>query len=147
MNKKKAISTLLVLLQFIIIGLLLTYSSFKPVSTIAILFYSMSIALAAWAILTMTKSKLTIFPIPAKGAILITGGPYQYIRHPMYTAVLIGCMGLIVHHFTYVRFILFIALLIVLIVKLRWEEAMLSQKFEDYKVYMRTTKRLIPFLL
>jgi protein-S-isoprenylcysteine O-methyltransferase Ste14 len=95
---------------------------------------------------TMQKSKLRILPEPSPNATLITNGPYHFIRHPMYTAILFGSTGLVIHHFTLVRLVLIIALAIVLLIKLGWEEKMLSQKFEGYYEYMKHTKRILPFI-
>jgi protein-S-isoprenylcysteine O-methyltransferase Ste14 len=94
----------------------------------------------------MQKSKLRIMPEPSANATLVTHGPYRFIRHPMYSAILLGALGLLISYFTWVRLIMVISLAIVLISKLTWEEKMLSQKFEGYSSYCRDSKRLIPFL-
>ncbi len=96
--------------------------------------------------IAMQKSKLRILPEPSATATLITNGPYRFIRHPMYTAILLGSTGLLIHQFTLVRLVLIIALAIVLLIKLGWEEKMLSQKFEGYKNYMKQTQKLFPFI-
>lgn len=94
----------------------------------------------------MKKSKLRILPEPSADAVLITNGPYRFIRHPMYTAILLGCIGLLIDHFTFLRLIMMISLAIVLITKLLWEEKMLTETFEGYKNYMAHTYRLLPFI-
>jgi len=109
-------------------------------------FIILSILLVFWAIATMKKSKLSILPEPALHATLITNGPYRFIRHPMYTAILLGSVGLLIHQFTWLRLAIVIALAIVLVVKLTWEERMLLQKFETYRDYMQRSKRLLPFI-
>lgn len=139
-------SILLVGLQFLFIFLLLFGSSFNNLSALVYTFIIPSAALVLWAIASMRKSKLRIFPEPSANATLVTGGPYRFIRHPMYTAVLLGCCGLLANHFTWVRFAMTVGLFIVLIIKLSWEEEMLAQKFDGYRDYMKNTLRLIPFL-
>ena len=94
----------------------------------------------------MQKSKLSILPEPSANATLITKGPYRFIRHPMYTAILLGSLGLVINQFTWLRLAIVIALAIVLLIKLNWEEKMLSQKFDAYKEYMKHSKRLVPFI-
>lgn len=94
----------------------------------------------------MQKSKWRIMPEPSANATLVTQGPYHYIRHPMYSAIILGAVGLLISYFTWVRLIMVILLAIVLISKLTWEEKMLIQKFEGYSSYCRGSKRLIPFL-
>lgn len=94
----------------------------------------------------MQKSKLRILPEPSANAILITKGPYRFIRHPMYTAILLGSIGLLINYFTWLRLAIAVALAIVLLIKLNWEEKMLSQKFDEYKEYMKHTRRILPLL-
>ena len=139
-------SILLVVLQFVFILLLLSGSTLKNIPALSYTFIILSILLVFWAIATMKKSKLRILPEPSPHATLITIGPYRFIRHPMYTAILMGSVGLLIHQFTWLRLSILIALAIVLVGKLTWEERMLLQKFEAYRDYMRRSKRLLPFI-
>lgn len=139
-------SIFLVALQFLFIFLLLLGSPLTNISLVGYAFFSLSIFLVLWAIVTMKKSKLRILPQPSANATLVTNGPYRFIRHPMYTAILLGSVGLMFHHFTLLRLAMLIALTIVLRIKLNWEEKMLAQKFDGYKQYTIHTYRLIPFV-
>ena len=140
-------SIFLVSLQFLFILLLVFGISLKNISLSTITFMGLSATLMFWAIIAMQKSKLSILPEPTANAILITNGPYRFIRHPMYTAILLGSTGILTQQFTWLRLAIFIALVITLLVKLSWEEKMLSQKFEAYKNYMKQTKRIMPFII
>ncbi len=140
-------SILLVSLQFLFILLLLSGISLKNISLSTIIFMLLSAALMFWAIIAMKKSKLSILPEPAANATLITEGPYRFIRHPMYTAILLGSTGILIQQFTWLRLAILIALSITLYVKISWEEKMLSQKFDGYKNYMKQTKRIMPFII
>ena len=75
----------------------------------------------------MQKSKLRILPDPSVTTTLITHGPYRYIRHAMYPAIILGAVGLSVSYFAWVRLIMVISLVIALTSKLTWEEKMLQQ--------------------
>jgi len=143
-NRLKSI--LLVGLQFLFLFILLLDSPLNNIPASAYTFIILSILLVFWAIATMQKSKLRILPEPSPHATLITNGPYRLIRHPMYTAILLGSVGLLINKFTVIRLSIAIALAIVLLVKLGWEEKMLSQKFDEYKNYMKNTKRILPFI-
>ncbi len=136
----------LVGLQFLFIILLISGVSFNRHSIPAYTLISLSVFLAGWAIFSMRKSKLRIIPEPSRNATLITDGPYQFIRHPMYTAVIAGAAGLVLFHFTWVRLLILLSLIIVLIIKLLWEEKMLVKRFDSYQQYMKQTNRLIPFI-
>ena len=140
-------SKLLVFLQFLLIGLLLVFSPLKDVSIWAIILIILAITMAIWAIISMLRGKFRISPIPAEEAVLISEGPYKWIRHPMYSAIFLGVCGLFTYHFSWIKLGLFLALIIVLSIKLTWEEKMLSKKFSDYQIYKKHTKRIIPFLV
>jgi protein-S-isoprenylcysteine O-methyltransferase Ste14 len=121
-------------------------TSVQKIALLPLMFLINAALLAGWAILVMRKSRLRINPVPSPEATLITDGPYQYIRHPMYSAIIVGCTGLLLTHFTWLRLLLTLALIVVLLVKLSWEEKMLKQKFTVYQDYSRHSKRLIPFI-
>lgn len=139
-------SILLVGLQFLFIFLLLLGSPLTNISALPFTFILLSVLIVLWAIVTMQKSKLRILPEPSADATLVTDGPYRFIRHPMYTAILFGSVGLLINQFTWLRLLIAIALAVVLITKLIWEEKMLARKFDAYKEYMKHTKRLLPFI-
>lgn len=136
----------LVLVQFSLIGILFFSSNNFYFNYLSIGIIVSSILLLILAILAMQTSKLRVRPEPSVDATLITKGPYKYIRHPMYTAVLIGCAALLIHEFSIVRLLMFVSLTLVLLIKLNWEEKMLSKKFIGYTSYTKTSYRLIPFL-
>jgi len=106
----------------------------------------LSLGLVTWALITMRDNRLRISPIPAEDAVLVVGGPYKYLRHPMYTAILLAAIGLIIAHFSWFRIFLGLALLAVLLIKVEWEESMLAQKFPDYVDYASSTRKIIPYL-
>jgi protein-S-isoprenylcysteine O-methyltransferase Ste14 len=145
MENKKLKSLLLPGLQFLFIVLLFFTTTQAKHIYVAAIFLTIAIGLAAWAIYSMSSSRLRISPVPAPDAELITTGAYRYIRHPMYTSILSGMAGLLVLDFSWVRLILAIVLFLVLLYKLLWEESMLAEKFPAYKSYSLKTKRLVPF--
>lgn len=140
-------SKTLVTLQFLLIGLLLIFTPIKSINITTIIIIVLAIALAVWAIKTMASGKFRIQPIPDLDAKLIVSGPYKWIRHPMYSAIFLGVTGLFSSHFSWLKIFLFIALIIVLTIKLLWEEKMLNAKFADYEIYKQQTKRIIPYIL
>ena len=94
----------------------------------------------------MKSSKLRISPIPYPEATLVTNGPYKWIRHPMYGAIIIMVYGMLLIHFSWIRMIVAIGLILLLVFKLNWEEEMLLNKFEDYRQYQKSTWKIIPEL-
>jgi protein-S-isoprenylcysteine O-methyltransferase Ste14 len=72
-------------------------------------------------------------------------GPYRFIRHPMYTSVLLGAGALISTNNNLDMLVAWIALFFVLWSKLGYEEKLLLQRFASYRSYQRRTGRLLPF--
>ena len=137
---------LLVGLQFVCLGVLLSQLSLDGISLTGGVLLGTALFLATWALAAMRKSRLRIQPIPASDAVLITSGPYRYIRHPMYTAVLTGSAGIASTSNSFLVIPVLLVLAVVLIIKLSWEEKMLVHKFAAYTNYKHRTWRLIPFL-
>ncbi len=92
------------------------------------------------------RSSLSVFPDPRKGAVLAQGGLYRYVRHPIYSSVLIFCFGVVLIDNSYFKLGLFILLYILFYYKSRYEEELLNKKFKNYQQYASKTPRFIPFL-
>ena len=105
------------------------------------------ILLGFWAIYTMRKSQLRIVPEVGKNASLVTDGPYHWVVHPMYTAVLITTLAMVLDAPTWWRVLIWIALFLILNFKFRYEESQLEQKFgDDFRTFLHHRKKLIPFI-
>jgi protein-S-isoprenylcysteine O-methyltransferase Ste14 len=102
--------------------------------------------LGAWAVCAMKLRNLHIAPDVAPNARLVTKGPYRFIRHPIYAAVLLITLSLVLSRFTLARATTWAMLLAVLVAKLQYEEILLSKRFGEYIGYQKRTKRLIPFV-
>jgi protein-S-isoprenylcysteine O-methyltransferase Ste14 len=80
---------------------------------------------------------------------LIDRGPYAFVRHPIYTGVLLMALGTVMFWGTRAGMIVFAMMVAGLIVKARGEELLLTKHFpEVYPHYRaRVRARLIPFVL
>ena len=78
---------------------------------------------------------------------LITDGLFQYIRHPLYTGVILMGAGLALISESLIGSILISIGLALLIPRMKIEEDMLINNFgEEYEGYQKATKKLIPFI-
>ncbi|MGA3208504.1 MAG: isoprenylcysteine carboxylmethyltransferase family protein [Syntrophales bacterium] len=104
------------------------------------------LAIGIWAVAAMGIGNTNISPLVKQGAMLVTRGPYRLIRHPMYLAVLLVILPLVIDYFSLSRVATGFLLITDLIIKMRFEECLLKKQFAEYEAYMSTTKRLIPLI-
>lgn len=100
---------------------------------------------ALWAMIIF-KLKVNVAPEILKGTKLVKSGPYAVIRHPMYSSVISITLLWVVFDFDYIRLLLWTLLLVVILLKINYEEKILKKHFPDYKEYSKTTKKIIPFI-
>jgi len=141
---KPILSIATVLIQFACIIYLIFDGSFLASSPILLGMQITGVAIGLWAMLVMRR--FNVAPDPLEDATLTTSGPYRWIRHPMYSALLLVALGAVLHHATSARIVVLAVLFVNLIVKLRHEEKLMLQKFPEYQKYMGNSRRLIPFL-
>ena len=94
----------------------------------------------------MRIGNFNITPDPLKTSVLVITGPYQLVRHPMYLALLLTTLPLVVNSFSLVRFFVWIILLVNLLLKMDYEEDLLSEKLAGYRKYAGESYKIIPYL-
>jgi protein-S-isoprenylcysteine O-methyltransferase Ste14 len=83
-----------------------------------------------------------------KGHELITTGPYAMVRHPIYTGILIGFLGMAITISQVRGFIVVVLIFLAFWIKLSMEEQWMRSQFgEAYASYARQTAALVPYLL
>jgi protein-S-isoprenylcysteine O-methyltransferase Ste14 len=112
----------------------------------AYLLAAASITLAVWTLAHNRLGNFNIRPTPKPGGVLVTTGPYHWIRHPMYTSVLLGAGALAWTSGAVAAWVAWSTLAVVLLLKSRLEERWMQQKHPGYAAYTRRTKRLLPWL-
>lgn len=146
MKSSKRKASALVALQFLFL-LLLVVNPFdvlfeveRIISLTLYLFAALILASAAIAL----GSALTASPIPKDDAELVTRGIYKRVRHPMYSALLLIGLGLLLSTFNLFSLIVYLALISLLLEKSKYEDALLAARHRDALRYQASTGRFLP---
>ncbi len=79
---------------------------------------------------------------------LIRTGPYRWVRHPIYTGILLGFFGTAIALGEWRGLIAVAFVVVAFLLKIRLEERWMIETFGDaYRRYRAEVKALIPFLL
>src|SRR5690606_41024941 len=132
-----------VVLQFGLAAVLVLSTPLPPSGIIVWMLLIGGSTLTVWAWLTMGRH-LRILPAPDQKATLVDRGPYAWIRHPMYTGLLVFCGGLLLHDPRPWRWLLYLTLVSVLMIKGRYEERLLVRDLPGYAEYRRHTGGFLP---
>lgn len=119
-----------------IIGIVFFKPPWTPLRVSGLILLMLGFALLTWGRITLGNS----FSVAPVAKVLVTGGPYSKIRHPVYVFGILMIAGI----FMYINFpwaLLILLLLIpVQIRRARAEEQVLADKFgETYTEYKRRT--------
>ena len=93
------------------------------------------------------KGNRTAFPKPREHSQFIEKGIYAYVRHPLYTSVILVCTGWALIWGSIGALVLALTMLPFFYAKAKVEERWLRQKFPGYKDYERRVRRFIPGVL
>jgi len=140
-------SKLLVFTQFFIIFLMsLPFGSASDTLVFGLFVSGVGGIIGLLALSANRLGNFNIRPDIREDCTLITSGIYAYIRHPMYSSVLVTMLGIVVIYPMNYEYVLYGVLLITLLIKLFYEESLWKCESEEYILYTHKTKRLIPFL-
>ena len=89
---------------------------------------------------------LSPFPSPLPGSKLIENGIYKFIRHPIYTGIILAFFGFALITDSGYRLLISAVLFLLFYYKTLYEEKRLIEKFPDYSEYKSRSGRFFPFL-
>jgi protein-S-isoprenylcysteine O-methyltransferase Ste14 len=90
---------------------------------------------------------LTATPLPNAHAQLRTTGLYRFVRHPIYSGLLLASAAFTVGTGSVTRLAVLVLLVLLLTMKARWEEVRLARRFDGYAAYAARTPRFVPVRL
>jgi len=138
---------LLIAIQFTGIGLSIYPFNYSQHNSYLFLFISFAgFILGLTALLYNRIGNFRVYPKIKPGFKLITTGPYNYIRHPMYTSVIlttIGTASFLNDPFNYLGLCMTV---VAVTLKALKEEHLIIEENSVYKEYMSRTTRFIPFV-
>jgi len=94
-------------------------------------------------ILNLSDS-LSVFPSPKKNSELISNGIYRYIRHPIYTGILLAMFAYSLFDVSPMKFGITAVLVLVFYLKSDLEEKLLVKRYVEYAAYKNDTGRFFP---
>lgn len=104
------------------------------------------VALSIWARLTLGEN-WSVYATVKRDHTLILRGPYQAVRHPIYTGFLVALLGSALQRGLLRSFLAVIICAVALWIKVAVEEDFMVQRFgQEYLRYRREVSALVPFL-
>jgi protein-S-isoprenylcysteine O-methyltransferase Ste14 len=147
MKKDSALGWLLVSVQILVfvVFVLLPWREPSALSLVTGgLMVIAAIVFLVWAFTSLGKA-LTANPVPLEDATLRTSGPFALVRHPIYSGLLLGLLGLTIIMGSWWTMTWWFISLLFFWGKSRWEDTLLRSKYEDaWIAWSATTPALVP---
>jgi len=103
--------------------------------------------LSEWSLMQHGWS-VSPFPRPVDDAHLVSSGPYRYVRHPMYSGIVLFTLGVGLAYANPAVLLASFTFLVFFMAKTGHEEAMLVESVPGYRTYRSEVPwRLIPFMM
>jgi protein-S-isoprenylcysteine O-methyltransferase Ste14 len=102
-------------------------------------------ALGIWSRRALGKS-FTPFPMPVDGGMHVARGPYRFVRHPMYSAIILSAAGWALLWQSVAGAVATAALLLLFDFKARSEERWLEKAYPTYGAYRRGVRKFVPLI-
>ena len=91
-------------------------------------------------------SNLTAVPRPKENAHMVEHGAYRWVRHPIYSGIILGAFGLGLLRGGWLSLLYALILFFFFDIKSRNEESWLREKYSVYTAYQQRVAKLIPFI-
>jgi protein-S-isoprenylcysteine O-methyltransferase Ste14 len=99
-----------------------------------------------WARVTFGVRSFHASAAPTAGG-LVTTGPYRFVRHPIYAAILLFMGAGVAAHASMLSVLTAIVAGAAIAVRIGAEEVLVVEAYPEYAAYSRRTKAIIPFVL
>lgn len=140
-----AAATGFLLLVASLVALLARHSLFA-LHPASIALQAAAVALMVWARLTLGFRSFNAGAAPTEGG-LVTTGPYRFVRHPIYAAILLFVATAVAFHPSAMNVAIFAAAILGASMRMLAEERLVAERYPEYAEYARRTRRLVPFVV
>ncbi len=106
----------------------------------------LAVLLMIWARITFGARSFHLSASPTEGG-LVTKGPYAFIRHPIYAAVLLFVWTAVISNISLVNIGCGVVACIGAMLRIISEERLVAERYPEYAEYAARTKRLVPYIL
>ena len=127
-----------------LLGLLATRNLFSS-STLVICLQVVAVLLFLWARMTFGRRSYHVVADATEGG-LVTGGPYRYIRHPIYAAMCLFTWAGVVVHWSWSSGLCGGLILGSAVMRIYCEESLVVARYPEYAQYKARTWRMIPYV-
>ena len=139
----------LVALQFVLLGALIVLPRRDDWSTPPVVEIVGWMLIAAGVVVALAATRrlgsaLTPTPEPLPDERLRTDGLYGHVRHPIYSGILLGVVGLVLRSGSWITLAFGIATIAFFTGKSMWEERRLAIRYPDYAAYAARVGRFVP---
>lgn len=136
-------STLFAIAQFVLIAIfgLVFFLEPGPAVFVSMIIVGTVIAIAGLVLMAAAfvslREVIQVAPEPKAGGHLVTSGLYRYLRHPIYTGIVLLVVGLFLREPALYVAVAGVVLIGFLVVKSKFEEQLLRERYPEYAEYMR----------
>lgn len=141
---------------FVTIQILLLIAYLIPIKLISFeiniyfKYFCFAVVILAFIIMTIAlfqlNKSLTAFPTPKENGILKTNGVYKYIRHPIYSGIIISTLFFGFYKTNGWEILISIFLFILFHFKSRYEEKLLIKQYSEYIEYKKHSFKFFPYI-
>lgn len=135
-----------VIVQVFCIIYLFVNANVSSLDTLTHILFAVAVMVGVAAVVSMKIGNLNVAPALKENHQLVTSGIYRWVRHPMYTSVLMFCFGLMLSNSHLASQLMMFVLCIDLVLKARLEEILLDQRYPEYHDYQKNTGKFLPYL-
>jgi protein-S-isoprenylcysteine O-methyltransferase Ste14 len=127
-----------------LLGLLAQGNIFSS-SPLVITSRALAVLLFIWARITFGWRSYHVSAGPTEGGV-VTGGPYRYVRHPIYAAMCLFALAGAAGDCSWIAGLCIGLVFASAVIRILCEETLVAARYPEYSQYAAATWRLIPYV-